>query len=233
VHPPSNIELQALSLGGIPTMTDLLHGVRRFHRHVFPTHRKRFETLASGQRPSTLFITCSDSRIVPELLTQTEPGELFVLRNAGNLVPPHGDLRGGEAATIEYAVKVLQVTHIVVCGHSHCGAITALLRPETLDGLPLVGEWLKHAERTRQEILNCDSRDPHDDLLTTAIKCNVLVQLDHLRTHSVVAEAEASGQLTLHGWYYRFECGEVLAYDSAASAFASVVIPAEKEAAIA
>jgi carbonic anhydrase len=224
----------ASKLGGLSAMTDLLHGVRRFANHVFPARRDHFETLAAGQRPPTLFITCSDSRIVPHLLMQAEPGELFVLRNAGNLVPPNGDFCGGEAATIEYAVKVLKVEHIVICGHSHCGAITGLLRPESLKGLPLVEAWLKHAERTRQEILNLDlQNDPGDDVLTAAIKRNVLVQLDHLRTYPVVSEAEASGQITLHGWFYRFECGEVLAFSQSASAFASVIIPAEKEAAIA
>ena len=118
-----------------------------FSGQVFPIHQSKFEELASGQRPPTLFITCSDSRIVPELLTQTEPGDLFVLRNAGNLVPPYSAPLSGEAATIEYAVKVLKVEHIVVCGHSHCGAITGLLRPETLKDLPAVAEWLAHAEQ--------------------------------------------------------------------------------------
>ena len=127
--------------------------MRTFQDKVFPSQRSHFERLADGQSPSTLFITCSDSRIVPHLFTQTEPGELFVLRNAGNLVPPYTAEHSGEAATIEYAVQVLKVQDIVVCGHSHCGAITGVLRPELLEDLPAVEKWLVHAERVRQEIL--------------------------------------------------------------------------------
>ena len=109
-------------------MMNPLPGIHTFQRSVFPNWREQFEKLAGGQKPSTLFITCSDSRIVPELLTQTEPGELFVLRNARNLVPPFSAEFGGEAATIEFAVKALDVEQIVVCGHSHCGAVTGALR---------------------------------------------------------------------------------------------------------
>jgi carbonic anhydrase len=207
-------------------MYRLIPGIREFRENVFPSQQARFEELAAGQKPATLFITCSDSRIDPNLLTQTEPGDLFVLRNAGNLVPPCpcADEFGGEAATIEYAVKALQVQEIVVCGHSHCGAITGVLRPELLRSLPRVEKWLTYAERLKQEI--ADQRlpvDGSDDVLTTAIKANVLVQLGHLRTYPEVAEAEQRGELTLHGCFYRFETGEVLAYDSTANKFASVL----------
>ena len=111
-------------------MHRLISGMREFRENVFPTRQAHFEELASGQQPSALFITCSDSRVVPEMLTQTEPGELFVLRNAGNLVPPCTAPFSGEAATIEYAVQVLKVQDVIVCGHSHCGAIAGLLRPQ-------------------------------------------------------------------------------------------------------
>jgi carbonic anhydrase len=215
-------------------MRRLLQGIRQFQRKVFPNRRARFQELAAGQRPPTLFITCSDSRIVPDLLMQTEPGELFVLRNAGNLVPPYTAPLSGEAATIEYAVKVLKVEDIVVCGHSHCGAITGLLRPETLKDLPAVAEWLTHAERVRQEIVeHASSADPDDDALTTAIKTNVLVQLDHLRTFPAVAEAEAAGELALHGWFYRFETGDVSALDTANGKFVCVRSPQSNEATVA
>jgi carbonic anhydrase len=155
-------------------------------------------------------------------LTQTEPGELFVLRNAGNLVPPYDVGLGGEAATIEYAVSVLKVKEIVVCGHSHCGAITGLMRPETLKDLPCVEQWLRFASQVRQEILETvDARQPACDMLMAAIKCNTLVQLGHLRTYPAVAEAVERGALSLHAWYYRFETGEVLVYDDATDKFAS------------
>ena len=132
-------------------MKSLIPGIREFHRNVFPTRRAQFEELASGQQPSTLFITCSDSRVVPSMLTQSEPGELFVLRNAGNMVPPYPGNGGGEAATIEYAVKVLKVKQIVVCGHSHCGAINGVLQPEMLRDMPAVEKWVMHAERAREK----------------------------------------------------------------------------------
>jgi carbonic anhydrase len=149
---------------------------------------------------------------------------LFVLRNAGNLVPPYSTEYSGEAATIEYAVKALEVGQIVVCGHSHCGAITGVLRPELLENLPAVEKWLVHAERVRQEIL--DERLPansEDDALTTAIKANVLVQLDHLRTYPAIVGAELQGAITLSGCFYRFETGEVTVFDSVAQRFVSVV----------
>jgi carbonic anhydrase len=204
-------------------MRRILHGIRAFQDDVFPSRRTHFEQLAAGQAPATLFITCSDSRIVPHLLTQTEPGELFVLRNAGNLVPPYTAEHSGEAATIEYAIQVLKVQDIVVCGHSHCGAITGVLRPEMLEGLPAVEKWLAHAQRVRHEILEHGSgADSDDDQLTAAIKANVLVQIDHLRTYPAIAAAEPSGSLTLHGCFYRFETGEVAVFDAASGKFTAI-----------
>lgn len=204
-------------------MQRIISGIRKFHQQVYPDCAARFRELANGQQPATLIITCSDSRIVPNLLTQTEPGELFVLRNAGNLVPPYGSQWGGEAATIEYAVKALRVKEIVVCGHSHCGAIQGLLRPESLRELPAVEKWLVHAEEVRQRIENQNMSTDGDDRLTTAIKANVLVQLEHLRTHPAVVEAESRGALALYGCFYRFEAGEVAVYDGTAEKFVSVL----------
>lgn len=206
-------------------MRKLLQGLRVFQHRVFPKVQSRFEQLASGQQPPTLFITCSDSRIVPDMVTQTDPGELFVLRNAGNLVPPWTAQHTGEAATIEYAVKVLKVREIVICGHSHCGAMAGLLNPEAIEQLPAVRQWLTHAHRTLEEVaslpLDGDGSDA-DDLLTSAVKCNVLVQLSNLRTYPVVAEAEERGELELHGWFYRFETGEIFEVDGAERQFVSV-----------
>lgn len=204
-------------------MHRLIPGIRAFRENVFPSHRTQFEGLASGQRPPTMFITCSDSRIVPEMLTQTGPGELFVLRNAGNMVPPSASAPSGEAATIEYAIQVLKVEDVIVCGHSHCGAIAGLLRPQSLQGLPAVEQWLTYAERVRREMEDERFvRDGDDDLLTTAIKANVLVQLDHLRSHQVVADAEARGDVHLHGCFYRFETGEVTLFDDSERRFTAL-----------
>lgn len=192
-------------------MKKLINGVQAFQNRVFS--KELFEPLANGQQPLALFITCSDSRIDPNLVTQTAPGELFVIRNAGNLVPAYGTICGGEAATVEYAISVLKVNDIVVCGHSHCGAMSGLLNPDSVATLPAVRSWLSHAESTRR-ILEESYRvngDPQTRLLA-AVEMNVLVQLDNLRTHPCVAAAIQRGELNLHGWVYKFEIGQVLAY---------------------
>ena len=160
-----------------------------------------------------LFITCADSRIVPDLITQTEPGDLFILRNAGNLIPPHDAAPGaGEAATIEFAVAGLKVKDIVVCGHSRCGAMEALLKPEKAAQLPALRAWLAHAETTKRIVEESYRHLEGKELLTAAIQENVLVQLDNLRTHPAVAASLSRGDLRLHGWFYRLESGEVFAF---------------------
>src|SRR3954466_5068695 len=195
-------------------MQKIIDGVRRFQAGVFTRQRDLFEQLAAKrQSPHALFITCSDSRINPNLITQTEPGELFILRNAGNIVPPYGAANGGEGATVEYAVAVLGVKHIIVCGHWHCGAMQALLDPGgRRQDLPAVSLWFSHAEATRQIMRE---KYPHLTglpLETRAAEQNVLVQIDNLRTHPAVAAGLARGDLSLHGWVYRIETGEVFAY---------------------
>ena len=194
-------------------MRKLIEGVRLFQRSVFASQRRLFERLASGQEPLALFITCSDSRIDPCLLTQTQPGELFILRNAGNIVPPYGQGSGGEAATIEYAICSLKVEEIIVCGHSHCGAMNGLLHPEQLGELPSVCQWLAHADSTAQ-IMKENFPDVTETAarLTKTVEENVLVQLENLRTHPSVVAALASDELKLHGWVYKFETGEVFEY---------------------
>lgn len=194
-------------------MQKLVEGIHHFQKNIFSSQKQLFEGLIDGQQPLALFITCSDSRINPNLLTQTDPGELFILRNAGNIVPPHGAMSGGEAATIEYAVSVLKVKDIVICGHSHCGAMAALLEPGSLNGLPAVRGWLLHAEATQRIISeNYKHITKPDHRLTATVEENVLVQLENLRTHPSVAAALARRQLHLHGWVYKFETGGVFAY---------------------
>jgi carbonic anhydrase len=194
-------------------MQKLVQGIHQFQANVFSSQRELFQRLASGQSPETLFITCSDSRINPNLLTQTDPGELFILRNAGNLVPPHGAANGGEAATIEFAVAGLGVRDVIVCGHSHCGAIKGLLEPDMVRHLPAVRQWLQHAEATRRIVREKYTERTGLSLLTTAVEENVLVQLENLRTHPTIASRLAMGRLKLHGWVYKIETGEVFAYD--------------------
>jgi carbonic anhydrase len=200
-------------------MQKLVQGIHHFQTNIFSAQRDLFQRLAEGQDPETLFITCSDSRINPNLLTQTGPGDLFILRNAGNLVPPYGAVFGGEAATIEYAVAALGVKDIIVCGHSLCGAMSGLLAPESLKELPSVADWLRHAEATRRIIKQNYSDLEGQALLTATVEENVLVQLENLRTHPAVAAALSRGGLTLHGWAYEIETGEVFAFDPQADQF--------------
>ncbi|MBR9801578.1 carbonic anhydrase [bacterium] len=194
-------------------MQKLIDGIHRFQKESFLPLQELFERLAEGQHPETLFITCSDSRIDPTLLTNARPGDLFILRNAGNIVPPHGAGIGGEAATIEYAVSVLGVKDIIICGHSHCGAMLGLLKPESIASLPDVSSWLAHAEMTRRIIQDNYSHLAGEALLTAAIEENVLVQLESLRTIPAVGSRLVRGDLHLHGWVYVIERGEVFSYD--------------------
>jgi carbonic anhydrase len=191
----------------------LIDGVHQFQTQLFGDQRELFQRLAAGQHPEALFITCSDSRINPNLLTQTAPGELFIIRNAGNIIPPYGAVRGGEAATIEFAVAGLGIHEIIICGHSHCGAMSTLVANKPLDDFPALREWLGHAETTRR--IAKDKYTNHDEvqLLNITIQENVLVQLENIRTHPVVASGIARGQLHLHAWVYKIETGEVFAYD--------------------
>ena len=204
-------------------MQKLVTGVHHFQQHIFSTQRRLFERLVHGQNPEVLFITCSDSRINPNLMTQTEPGELFILRNAGNIVPAYGAALGGEAATIEYAVGMLKVKDIIICGHSHCGAMRTLLTPELAERLPAVRAWLTHAEATARIIReNYGHLQDESARVTATVEENVLVQLENLRTHPSVATALARGELKLHGWVYKFESGQVFSFDADEGQFSQV-----------
>lgn len=202
-------------------MKKLITGLHHFQSRIFPSNQELFERLSRGQNPDALFITCSDSRINPNLITNTEPGDLFILRNAGNIIPPFGAANGGESGTIEFAVAALGVKDIIVCGHSHCGAVKGLLDPAGLRDLPAVVSWLSHAEATRRIIAENykDQVLSKDDLLNIAIQENVLVQLENLRTHPSVAARLARGELNLHAWTYKFESGQVFGYDPAEGQF--------------
>lgn len=193
-------------------MEKLISGLHQFQSEIFRSHKELFERLAQGQNPEALFITCSDSRINPNLITQTNPGDLFILRNAGNIIPAFGAANGGEGATIEFAVSGLGVKDIIVCGHSLCGAMKGLISPEGLDEMPAVAAWLKHAERTRRILKDSYTGLNEDQTLNVAIQLNVLGQLESLRTHPSVASKIAQGEITLHGWIYKIETGQVYSY---------------------
>ena len=207
-------------------MQKLVDGIHKFQQDVFCTQERFFQRLVDGQKPLALFITCSDSRIDPNMLTQTKPGELFIMRNAGNIVPTYAAMCSGEAATIEYAVCVLGVEDIVICGHSHCGAMSALMQPEQMAELPAVRHWLGHAEATSRIIRENYAHLPVGrERLTATVEENVLVQLENLRTHPSVLAALGRRKLKLHGWVYKFETGQVFAYNPHEGQFESVGEP--------
>ncbi len=198
-------------------MAQLLDGVMRFERDVFPNQQADFARLAQGQAPHTLFIACADSRVVPELITQTQPGELFVCRNIGNIVPAYGEMLGGVSAVIEFAVLALGVSHIVVCGHTGCGAMKALAQPEgdTLNHMPTVASWLRNAAAARSVVQMLHPELEGEAAVAALVEQNLRTQLGHLRTHPSVAAKLAVGGLHLHGWLYDIAAGRVSIMDEA------------------
>ena len=193
-------------------MDHVISGVAKFQRDVYPGKKETFKKLANGQNPEVLFITCADSRIDPNLVTQTDPGELFICRNAGNIVPPHSNQTGGMTASIEFAVAALGVSHIVVCGHTDCGAMKGALAPEKLSALPHVKEWLGHC-RCATEVVKEKHGELTADHLEDVTRENVLQQLQHLRTHPAVAAKLATKAVQLHGWVYDIGTGMVHCYN--------------------
>jgi carbonic anhydrase len=194
-------------------MDKLIEGHKKFLAEVFPARRNQFKLLADSQAPEYLFITCSDSRIVPDMILGTGPGDLFITRNAGNVVPITAHDVDGCTATIEYAVEVLKVRHAILCGHSDCGAMKAALHKKGLENLPKAKRWLEHVEAA------FDHRQPLNPLdgthveLASLIRGNVVVQLQNLHAQPAVRRAEAEGRLTVHGWYYDILSGRIEAYD--------------------
>ncbi|MBD2440830.1 carbonic anhydrase [Nostoc sp. FACHB-110] len=194
-------------------MKKLIAGLHKFQTNYFKEHRNLFEHLGHEQHPRALFITCSDSRIDPNLLTQTEPGELFIIRNAGNIIPPYGATNGGEGAAVEYAVQALDIKQIIICGHSNCGAMKGLLQLGKLaDEMPLVYDWLKHAEATRRLIRDNYQGYEGEDLLNATIEENVMTQLENLRTYPIIHSKLHKGEIKLYGWVYKIETGGVFVY---------------------
>ena len=195
----------------------LLGGVSRFRKDVYPQHQDLFEKLALGQRPDALFITCADSRIDPCLLTQTKPGELFICRVIGNIVPPYPDAIGGVSATIEYAVGVLRVPEVIVCGHTDCGVMKGALHPDALSVYPNVAAWLRYAKVEQRE------PNPTPEFLLALTEQNVVAQLKNLHSHPAVAARLEQGDLALHGWVYHIGSGTVTTYDEKTARFETAV----------
>jgi carbonic anhydrase len=193
----------------------LLWGVRKFRREIFPGKQSVYEqSVREGQQPHTLFITCADSRIDPELLTQSGPGEIFVTRNIGNLVPAYGEMVGGVSAVIEYAVTAIGVSQVVICGHTDCGAMKALLHPEQVSSMPTVKTWLRNAEAASSVVNAQHGADADNETkLGALIEQNVVLQMNHARTHPSIAGRLAKRALAIRGWVYDIANGTVRVYD--------------------
>jgi carbonic anhydrase len=200
-------------------MKRLIEGHKRFLTEVFPDRRKQFHLLAEMQAPEWLFITCSDSRVLPDLFLGTGPGDLFITRNAGNVVPITGYDVDGVSATIEYAVEVLRVQHAIICGHSDCGAIKAALNPFSLENLPKAQRWLSHTQAAWSHRQPLNPADGDSAELGSLIRGNVVAQLLNLRVQPSVRRAEAEGRLGVHGWYYDILSGRIERYDEELRAF--------------
>lgn len=205
-------------------LEQLKDGVRRFRTEVYPQQAEMFAQAArQPQRPHTLFIACADSRVDPNAITSSGPGEVFVMRNIGNMVPAYGEMLGGVSAVVEFAVSSLKVGHVVICGHTHCGAMQALLSPESVAGMPTVQSWLKNAHAALNVAESLHERSKADrniaDVLTEQ---NVLLQIQHLKTHPSVAGAMAMGELTVSGWIYNIGTGEVRIAEDGSHTFTPV-----------
>lgn len=201
----------------------VIDGVLRFQREVYPREEEMFRELAEGQSPQVLFIGCADSRVVPEILTQQGPGAMFVVRNAGNIVPPYGPEPGGVQASIEYAISVLGVPDIVICGHSGCGAMSAIqVGTEALERLPAVARWLHYADSAKVAVDAEHAGAPPNEYLDALVHENVLAQLANLLTHPTVRKGVEAKKIRLHGWVYNMHAGGVETYDADSASFVTL-----------
>ena len=198
-------------------MEKLISGIHRFRTQYWSDNEELFQRLAEkGQSPEALFITCCDSRVIPTVITHSQPGDLFVLRNIGNFVPPYSEnpLDGtGVAAAIEYAVEHLRVRDIIVCGHSDCGAMKALYKDRTLFAeTPHIAEWLSHGDRTLTVVADHYPGKSQEERLAITAEENVLLQMENLRTYPVVQKAASEGRLHVHAWFFEIGGGKVYRY---------------------
>jgi carbonic anhydrase len=192
-------------------VNELIGRVFNFEKTLFPASSELFGQLTThGQSPKALIISCSDSRVVPEHIVQAEPGDLFVCRNAGNIVPPYSSQNGGVTSTVEYAVAALGVRDIIVCGHSDCGAMKALSDPTGLEAMPNVAAWLKHGAAAESIVSTIHTDLTGKERVRAIALENIIAQLSHLRTHPSVAAGIARGEITLHGWFVDIHAGQVL-----------------------
>lgn len=201
-------------------MNEFIGRVFHFEKTIFPDSSELFARLSrNGQEPTALMISCADSRVVPEQIMQAQPGDLFVCRNAGNMIPPFATMNGGVSSTVEYAIVALGVRDIIVCGHSDCGAMKALSDPSGLEAMPNVAAWLRHGAAAEHVVSTCHpALDKHERVRAISLE-NVITQIAHLRTHPAVAAVVARGEMSLHGWFVDIHAGQVLGLDGDTGVF--------------
>ena len=197
----------------------IARGVRKFQTEIYPAQRDMFERLKRGQKPLALFVTCADSRVNPNLVTQTDPGEIFIERNPGNVIPPYVDFVGGVTAGVEYAMLALRVPVIVVCGHTDCGVMKALLRPEKVEGMPGVQKWMSHAFAARKRMRSECGEASEDEQLRRMTEYNVLGQIENLKTHPSVSARLRDGEIEIRGWVYDIGDGSIREADPESGRF--------------
>ena len=203
-------------------MKRLIEGHKKFLAEVFPTRKSHFHLLAEGQAPEWLFITCADSRVLPDLILGTEPGDLFISRSIGNVVPITSQDVDGVTATIEYAVEVLRVRHAIVCGHSDCGALKAALDRKSLENLPKARRWLDHIQAAFAYRQPLNVADGESAELASLIRGNVVAQMKNLQAQVPVRRAVEEGRLSVHGWYYDILTGRIEEYDEEQKRFVAL-----------
>ena len=201
-------------------MKKLISGIREFQSSYVPSRKSLMKELSKGQHPRVLFIACSDSRVDPAIITQSDIGDLFVIRNAGNIIPPYEATNGGEGATIEYAIEALGIDQVIICGHTSCGAMKGLLKiGELEEKMPLVYSWLRHTEATRKLVQDNYNHLSKEEMLEALVAENVLTQIENLRTYPVIRSKLYRGDLSIYAWIYNIETGEILSYDAEQHAF--------------
>jgi carbonic anhydrase len=204
----------------------IVSGVAKFQADVFPARRQEFEQMSHQQHPIATFFTCADSRILPAMLLQTKAGEIFTERTPGNIVPRYSDHVGGVTASMEYAVMVLRVPLIIICGHTDCGVMKAMLAPEQTSGMPALQTWMRHALAARDRLLRDHAGASNEEKLRLITEYNVLEQLENLKTHPAVEAGMAKGELEIQGWIYDIGGGSVSVADPQSGVFHPLTPPA-------
>ena len=203
-------------------MKRVLDGLTLFQRLAYPRHKDLFERLAKNQTPQAVFISCSDSRVVPNLMVQAEPGDLFIIRNAGNIVPPAGSSYGGTTASLEYAIVALGIRDVILCGHSNCGAMRGVLHPESLDRMPAVHQWVSYADTARRAAVESHPDASDDEMLERVVDYNVIAQIRNILTFPFVRPLVERNELELYGWVYDIGTGRVKGLDASGRRFVAL-----------